>query len=158
MTPEKLAHLARCVGHRGNPACPYWRFGAGWPWPRCQFAFLSNLQAARQAVQSGDNATARQKLIAAFQAPDVSIDDAFAEGPDSNCPAGYWAGLALPDIAAEDDAKDRSTASNFVDRLGGLLARLTNEQITTWLNESVTAGRMPQRLANYVAQELGLTL
>ena len=55
--------------------CEFSRNTGAWPWPRCCYA-----------KRTGEGAPSR--------------DDGFMEGPEGNCPAGYWAALHPVDLEA----------------------------------------------------------
>ena len=124
-TGQKMARTRCCR------ACSEWRFG-NWPavegtrWPRCKM--------------HGTDAVTND--------PITDIDDAFAEGPNTNCPLGKWAGLVPVDIEAAHKDRDAQTEARFV--TDPMFTRLSVSDAEDALVEYVANGQMTVDVAERV--------
>ncbi len=94
---------------------------------------------------------------------DLELDDGFMEGPDANCPSGFWQGLEPVDMEAE--RKEAEEAALEVERerckplLTLALAKITGPEVQgDFLVEAVAGGMVSQVVAKEAAQEEGLDL
>ena len=89
MTNEKMKHIRRCR------ECPY--FIAQVP--------LGGRRWGDSCLASAEGTALDIDPTSGVIQGSLELDDAFMEGPDENCPKGFWKDASLPDITAERQAQ-----------------------------------------------------
>lgn len=117
-------------------ACPHWanRHADVWRWPHCD-----------------------------CDGVDVEVDDAFLDGPETNCPAGQWLGLEPVDMEAERmEGEERlldAERRNMKPLLDLALAGIPDDGAKgAFLVDAVARGMVSQVVAKEAAQEGGIDL
>lgn len=153
---ERLSRIRRCNGFAGLP-CPYYRVNPGaWPnlYGKCYYSREVALAAAFTAYQANDATAIKNALKAALQSPPLDIIDAFLDA--LSCPAGYWAALTLPNIAAETEAGTDDRATKVAALLLRWRAMLSNAGARSVLVEMVTDGIITADFAQRLAVKLNI--
>ncbi len=94
---------------------------------------------------------------------DVELSDELLEGPDANCPAGYWLGLAPVDLEAERMAQEEEALEGnrqlYKPILQAAMPYIAAEaDKESFLVDAVAAGSVDHVVAQEVAVEEGLHL
>lgn len=131
MTGIKMARIRLCA------RCEFNRNTGAWPWPRCCYV---------PDQRTGDGAPSR--------------DNAFMEGADENCSAGYWAGLEPVDMEAERAKSKERMQAGVKDRALRHFKALKRDQgqdtALYALLTMVSLSGLPEWLALEIADEVGL--
>jgi len=82
----------------------------------------------------------------------------FLEGPESNCPAGYWHGVPPVDLTAEREQERLQQADKQARELTPLLQRAlrdaTAEKLQGTLDDLVAAGRLEPEAAAQIEEAI----
>jgi len=127
----KLARNAVCRACTGYRHCPLWN------WSRC-----------------------KHKGVDAIGDPMVEMNDAFMDGPESNCPQTRWVGVKAKtdaEMAAEAKAHTEEVSAGFIARNQPFIDRMADAvEMKAALGEMVVAGHMSDALQTQVLKDLGL--
>ena len=92
-----------------------------------------------------------------YLAPDeIELHDTYYEGAETNCPAGYWKGLAAVDLEAEEATRAAEALERQRGDVGPVLAALVQgmdetEQVNRLL-VAVEAGLIEPEIANEIVE------
>ena len=93
---------------------------------------------------------------------DIELADQYMEGPEENCPAGFWTELEPVDLEAESQQNQQRLRQHVRKSFGLLLEkglrRMSEANATLFLVEIVEAGDIPDWLAEELATQRGLKL
>ena len=79
----------------------------------------------------------------------LSLDDAHMEGDEGNCPAGYWRGLELVDLAAEAVTRNANKFAKAVETY----ARIIDAAVPSGAAEADVEGAVDRLLAAGVIRD-----
>lgn len=153
-------NLIRLARRRRCDACEHRRTAhAGVaPWPMCVFDATEIVS----GVQGPGSGVEPQALTPSSpQATSISLSDFYLDGPESNCPAGYWTGLAPVDPAA-DAAQMREhmlkiQRSMLKPLIGAALKHIPSAlDRASFLVETVRAHGVLPEIADELAAEAGV--
>ncbi len=122
----KLARIRLCS------FCRWWRNCTQWQWPECH----------KTAYDRGNGT-----FIDLSEAHRLRLDDAFFDGPASNCPGDKFAGLAPIDYEAEQAETFRQMGERFTLLFDPIRQRLGDAELKTMITGIVAAGGMSARQA-----------
>jgi len=107
---------------------------SGWNWYRCDECGVD------------ENGHATQDL-----------DSAFRDGPESNCLLGKWkgvVGLSDEEWAARDKEQQELMLNEWIERMDPFFERLSDEETSAALDDTVAAGHMPQEKCDEIKAAL----